>query len=223
MLSLSWKRRYIGLLAIFVLLFSSFSSSAKELARFERLLNQVEMSFWRAIFAPENSETRSRFRATTQNLLQCAQDIKSMQNLNRNIRSYGDLIGGSAKLTQMVTSHSAYRKKRISVSGMKRTDINSFRRSWRPASDSGKRLKNIPVEEISVDEYREFLNETVEKNLSSLSKKFNSKRDYSYTQREMLRKTAENFYSTMVELRIAVLRMRKFDPLFKPAKKGVAK
>lgn len=201
-----------------VMFLFTFGVKAEELTKFERVLDRVENSFWRALFAPETSETRKMFQRYTGELLQCAQYIKKLQQMNGNVRSYGDLTGGSSKLTQIIISHSAFRKKRVYVSGLKRTDINSFRRTWRPPGDLAKRIKNMPVSEIPLEEYQAFLEETIEKNLSSLSKKFNSNRDFSYSQREMLRKTAEDFYTIIKNLRIAVLRTRKYDPLFKAGK-----
>ena len=201
----------------------TFSAKAEELTKFERLLDRVESNFWRALFAPETSETRKMFQRYTDELLQSAQYIKKLQQMNGNLRTYGDLTGGSSKLAQIIIPHSAFRKKRIYVSGIKRTDINTFRRTWRPQGDLGKRIKNMPQSEIPLEEYLAFLEDTIEKNLSSLSKKFTSNRELSYSQREMLRKTAENFYTTIQNLRMAILRTRKYDPLFKAEKPGIAK
>lgn len=200
-----------------VMLFT-FNAGAQELVKFERLLDRVEMGFWRALFSPENSETRASFQRYTGELLQCAQDIKRLQYMNKNTRIYGDLTGGSSKLTQIITSHSAFRKKRISVSGIKRTDLNSFRRTWRPQGSTSKRIKTMPAADIPMEDYKMFLDEVIESNLNSLSKKFNSNRDLSFSQREMLRKTAENFYTIIKKLRVSILSTRKYDPLFKAEK-----
>ena len=95
-----------------VMFLFTFGVKAEELTKFERVLDRVENSFWRALFAPETSETRKMFQRYTGELLQCAQYIKKLQQMNGNVRSYGDLTGGSSKLTQIIISHSAFRKKR---------------------------------------------------------------------------------------------------------------
>ena len=76
----------------------------------------------------------------------------------------------------------------------------------------------MPAADIPMEDYKMFLDEVIESNLNSLSKKFNSNRDLSFSQREMLRKTAENFYTIIKKLRVSILSTRKYDPLFKAEK-----
>lgn len=189
--------------------------SADELDRFDQLLDRVEYSFWRALFAPDNSKVRENFRQVAGELVKCGQNIKRMQHENGNIRSYGDLATLSSQLSGLMVSHSAYRRKRLNITGMKRTGLEFFRKTAR--------RKNVPDSELSVDEYNDFLQDAVEKNLASLASKFRSNRELSYSQRTMLDKTAEDFYNYLLKLRLSILRIRKFDPLFKKEAKSVTR
>lgn len=209
--------RNMGLAAVFFSAMFVFTNvlSADELDRFDQLLDRVEYSFWRALFAPDNSKTRENFRKTAGELVKCGQNIKRMQYANGNIRNYGDLATLSSQLSGLMVSHSAYRRKRLNITGMKRTGLEFFRKTIKH--------KNVPDSELSVEEYNNFLQDTVEKNLASLASKFRSNRELSYSQRTMLDKTAEDFYNYLLKLRLAILRIRKFDPLFKKEAKSVAR
>lgn len=174
-----------------------------DLYKFSSYLNQAENGFWRAIFASKLSVPRKNYDELLYKMLMQAQDIRKVRLQYGPLPRYGDLVSGSSRMRNLLENHSAFRafrNKTFSVSGMKKTNLNEFRKVLR-SSGNYSRKKSIPLNELPADEYLNFLNDTREHNLNIVNRRFNALKELSSSQREKLHKTTEDFYNTLTVLR----------------------
>lgn len=210
--------KYFFRAVLLLVLFAAFSLRGDELETYSRLLTRVESNFWRAAFARNSSSIRTSFSKITTDLCASARRIYQLRKNNETLTDSGDLLSLSLQLKGLLTNHIAFRKKRINVSGMKKTGLADFKKTVR--KNSRERRSYIPKDtELKLDEYQNHLDEIKDENLKSLESKFNSSRDLTSSQQDFLMQTAEKFYSCLCKARYNILMLRQKDPTFRPKKK----
>ena len=188
-----------------------------ELDNYSRLLDRVENGFWRAAFSKVES-TRNSYKNLLNSMRNCAKKINDLEYLHSVPQNSGDLTSNVTRISNLLDGNLAFRKKSFTFSGLKKSDLNSYRK--KVAKDQGRSSQKrvIPYDELSLTDYKDFLNEIKDENLNIVEKRFRNARELNNSHREFLIQTATTFYTRIYELRATILLMRHKHPLFKPKK-----
>ena len=188
-----------------------------ELDNYSKTLDRVENGFWNAAFT-KTASTREKYKNMLNSLRECARRINQLEYINSVPRNSGDLTSNVIRISNLFTDHMAFRKKFVIFSNLKKTNLEVYRKAV--AKEKGRSSRSLPIayKELSPTDYREFLNNVKDANISIIEKRLNSMREFNGNQKDFLIKTAESFYTCITELRLTILKMRQQHPVFMPKK-----
>lgn len=195
-----------------------FSLSADELDSYNVSLDRVERNFWSAAF---DSTIRKVYQENLTKLERSARKIDQFRRENGSGMNYdNNLTRASMLLGKLPGTHSVF-KKELKVSGVKMTTFDEIRKKL---SKKGNNPRNRTIKEsdISLEDYIESLNFIRDENIEILSKRFKST-NLRRHEMDVLSRTAREFYTLIIEARLAAFKLRKNDPLFKRENKSANK
>ena len=203
--------------AFLAALFTVLPLRGDELDNYSKMLDRLENGFWRTAFSKVDS-TRNSYAELINSMRECAKRINHLEYLNSVPRNSGDLTSNVLRISNLLSDNIAFRKKSLTFSNLKKTNIEVFRKAVAKAKGLSSRSRPIPDKELSLTAYRNFLNEVKDENIAIIEKRTSSVRELNRSQREFLVKTAQSFYTFITELRLTMLKMRQQHPVFMPKK-----
>ena len=217
MIMSSMRKLFAGLLG-FALLICGSILHGDELDNYTYRLDRIENIFWRTAFSANNSPWRESYNKVVSELSDIARVIHQMRREKVSPYVRNDLGAYSLELGSVMT-HLAFRRAKLNISGLKKTDLVQFRKSLRTKS-GGRKAAHPDDAGLSLKEYREFLDDTKDANIKSLESKFNN-RAFSDSQQRFLQQVADKFYTVLCDARYMVLMLRQQDPVFKSSSKSL--
>ena len=213
MMKTLWKTLLLTVCA----LFCGLTVQADALDDYTRLLDRLENSFWRAVFAKNNSPVLNNYHDTLNRIDLAARSIQELRRKHGSIGNYGDparpgiLIKGLLELRRPLDSKSS------SIRDQK-TTISEFRKYLYKIN--GKRSRTVSDEELSEKQYARFLNKVKMDNIEMLDERLRIGVGVTRDQKAFLLDIGQQFYTIIGEARLTILKMRKYDPAFKKGGKN---
>ena len=207
MMKTLWKTLLLTVCALFCCL----TVQADALDDYTRLLDRLENSFWRAVFAKNNPPVLQDYHDTLNRIDLAARSIQELRRKHGSNGNYGDLarpgilIKGLLELRRPLDSRSSIRDQK--------TTISEFRKYLYKIN--GKRSRVISDEELSLKQYARFLNKVKSDNLKMLDDRLKIGAGVTRDQKAFLLDIGQQFYTIIGDARLTILKMRKYDPVFK--------
>ena len=202
-----------------VFMFAAVPLRADELDNYSAELDRVEAGFWRAMFSNTDS-SRDGYRRTVANLSIIAKKIKQAEFVAGIPHNTGDLINSSSRINSMLSQQQpSYRKANITIPTLKKSNLEVYRRYVGRQQRRNSRQALVPYEELSLNEYRMFLDEVRDENIKMIGRRIQANRMINTGSKEDLIRVGESFHKYVSDLRYTVLKMRLQHKLFKKTAK----
>lgn len=213
--------RILAVAALFML--AVIPVRADDLDDYAQILDRVEAGFWRAMFSSSES-SRAGYKKMVLSLNSIARKIHNAEYIAGIPHNTGDFINSSVRINSMLDRQlPSYRKANMTMPTLKKSNLTNFRQKVAREQKRNSKRGLIPYEELSLNEYRIFLDEIKDENIRLIERRIRSNRTLGNGAKEDLIKTAESFYKYVADLRYTVLKLRQQHKLFRKADNKTAR
>lgn len=172
-------------------------------SRLESALDRMEGAFWRGLFAPYGSDTKNAIIKDVDELQLAARSLQTVLNALRIY--YINPTGPVSKIKNMISTFRPQGVRSFNP-GCKKSSYGLYLRQMKRNNPSRKR--NAPVT-VSLESYEDFLQGIMEHNIARVQSRANTNRSFSNPQRRQMVNYAEQYYSAISELRIAIFKVKQ--------------
>lgn len=201
-----------------VLLLTVVTVYGDALHNYSRALDRAERNFW-LVMMGRTDAARDNYKRTLTELKNIAAEIDHMEYLKGLRRSRAALSNNVSVIDSLLSRQlPSFRRISISSSSMMNSSVDVYRAKLARARKRSTKLGPIPYEELTLENYRNYLQTVRDSNVRTVESRIRNNRNMSGSAKETLIQITEAFYTAVGELRYRVLQMRQQHPLFKKKK-----